>query len=184
MTTKMPDSTPLSADDDPGEEMRAAADAVPGVEVDPEEDRFGEEREPFERERHADDRAGEAHEAWPEQPELERENGARHGADGEQDGRALGPSLRELEVHGVAGAHPSPLGDHHERGESDADDREDDVEGEGHCHSDFARRAGRALDVIPSTQARNRDASHKEMFTFAFAQVVSRNVLDLRNCLC
>jgi hypothetical protein len=120
--------------DDAGEQVGASAHAIPPVQVDPEEDCFREERKPFERERHADDGPGKAHEAGPQEPELEGEDGSRDGSDGEQDGGALGPSLGKVEVDGVTRAGPAPLGDHHEGGESDADHREHDVEAEGHGH--------------------------------------------------
>ena len=77
MTTKMPGQHAAQRDDDARpRDARPGSRAIPAVEVDPEEDRFGEEREPLERKRHADDRSGESHEVRPQEPELEREHGA------------------------------------------------------------------------------------------------------------
>ena len=59
--------------------------AVPAVQVDTEEDGLREERESLQRKRHGDERAGVLHEGGEEQPELERQDRARHGADGEED---------------------------------------------------------------------------------------------------
>ena len=102
VTTKMPESRAAHRDEDAGQQVRPRRDPVPAVEVDAEEDRLGEEGEPLERERHADDRPGGLHELGPEQPELEGEHRARDRADGEEDRGALGPALGELEVDRVA----------------------------------------------------------------------------------
>src|SRR5688572_12288418 len=106
--------------------MRAGRDPVPPIEVDAEENGLGEEGEALEGERHADDRAGVLHETRPEQPELERQDGARYRADGEQDRGPLGPALRQLEVDAVTAPLPAPLRDYHQHRHRDADDREDD----------------------------------------------------------
>ena len=55
--------------------MGEGRNAIPAVEKQPEEDRLGEKREAFERERHADDGARVTHEPGPEQAELEGERG-------------------------------------------------------------------------------------------------------------
>lgn len=119
---------------DSGEDVRRSTHAIPRVEVDAEEDGFGEEREPFEGEGHAEDGPGELHEAGPEESELEGEDGAGDRADGEEDGGALGPAFGEVEIDPVAGACITPLGDDHEEGQPDSDHREDDVEGQRHGH--------------------------------------------------
>ena len=59
VTTNAPDSAPPSDDHDAGEQVRARTELLPAIQIDAEEDRFEEERESFERERHADDGAGE-----------------------------------------------------------------------------------------------------------------------------
>jgi hypothetical protein len=110
--------------------MRARADAVPPVEIDPEEDGLEEEGESLERERHPDQRTGVPHEARPEQAELEREHRARDRADGEQHRRALRPAVREIEIRAVPSAPPPPLGEHHQQRHRDPDLGEDDVEAE------------------------------------------------------
>ena len=97
-----PREPPRHGDQDPGQEVGPGLHAVPAVEVDAEEDRLGEEGEPLEGERHADDRAGELHEAGPEEAQLEREHGAGDRADREEDGGALGPPPGEVEVDRVA----------------------------------------------------------------------------------
>jgi hypothetical protein len=63
--------------------MPARWHAVPAVEVDPEEDRFDEERQPFERERQSEHVTEPAHQAGPQQAHLEAEHGARDCADRE-----------------------------------------------------------------------------------------------------
>src|SRR5256886_1716544 len=76
--------------------MRPRRDAIPPIQVDAQEDRFRKEREPFERERHADDRPGEPHEPRPQESELERQYRPRDGADREENGGAPRPALREV----------------------------------------------------------------------------------------
>jgi hypothetical protein len=134
VTTNAPDSAPLSRHDHAGRQMRAWWNAIPRVEVDAEEDRFGEEREPFERERHADDAARMLHEGGPEQPEFERQYRAGDSAHGKHDRGALGPPLGELLEQRISRAQIAPLGGGHERRHADADHGEDDVKAERHRH--------------------------------------------------
>ena len=61
--------------EDTGAQMHAAADPVPPVQINAEEDRLEEEREPLQREGKGDNRARERHEARPQQAELERQDG-------------------------------------------------------------------------------------------------------------
>src|SRR6185312_8681440 len=94
-----------------GHDVCARRDALPTIEIHTEENRLGEKREALERKGHADDGARESHEARPQQAELEADHRPRYRADGEEDGRAFGPTLRELEIHRVTGASPARLGD-------------------------------------------------------------------------
>ena len=151
-------------DDDAGAQVGPWADAFPAVEVDAEEDGFGEEREPFEGERHPDDRAGVLHEAWPEETQLERQDRSRDGADGEENRGALRPPLGQLEVVRVARAQPAGLGDDHEGGHADADDRENDVKGQRHAHLRTCRQQiahRRSLDRRSLTAGRSPDVTHR-----------------------
>src|SRR5207244_2466235 len=70
----------------------------------------------------------------PEKTELEAEHGAGDGADREEDGGALGPTMRQLKVDPVTAPPPPPLGHHHQEGHADAHHGKDDVETEGHGH--------------------------------------------------
>jgi hypothetical protein len=108
--------------------VRAAAEAVPAVDVDRDEDRLGEERDSLQPEREPEDVAEGGHELRPQQPELERQDRAGHDADGEQDERDLRPALRERLVGRVAGAQVQALDEEDERREGDpeADDRDVD----------------------------------------------------------
>src|SRR2546426_6635500 len=114
--------------------MRARRDSLPSVEIDAQENGFREEREALERKRHTDDRAGEGHEARPQQPKLKGKHGARNRADREQNGGPSRPTLGEIEVHGFARPLPATLGDNHEHGHRDPDDGKDDVKRERHRH--------------------------------------------------
>jgi hypothetical protein len=118
-----------------GEQVHAARDAAAAVEVDAEEDGLGEEGVTLERERQPDRLAGRLHEARPEQAELERQHGARHGPDGEQDRGALRQALGELRVVVIARACGQDVGDHHQQRQRDPDGGEDDVEAERHPHA-------------------------------------------------
>ena len=71
-----------------------------------------------------------SHEGGPQESELEREYGARHGSDCEEDPGSLGPSLRQLQIDAVRGAQPAPFGDRHHQRHRDPEFREDDMEGE------------------------------------------------------
>ena len=105
-TTRTPDSAPLAATITPASQCATRGHAVPAVDVDAQEDRLGEEGEPFQSEPQPDDRAGELHEAGPEQPQLERQHRARDRAHREQDRRTPGPSLRQGAVDRLARAEP------------------------------------------------------------------------------
>ena len=66
---------------------------APAVEVDAEEDRLDEERQPLERERQPKHVAEPAHQTGPQQTHLEAEDGSGHRADREQHGRHSWPTV-------------------------------------------------------------------------------------------
>jgi hypothetical protein len=132
-------------DEDPGEdppegyenaggEVEAGGDAVPAVQVDPEEDRLGEEGESLQGEGEPDDPARERHEPGPQQPQFEGEDGSGDRAHREEDRCPFRPAPRQLRVDGMPGPEMRPLGDHHEDGHPHPGHREEDVEGEQHRH--------------------------------------------------
>ncbi len=121
---------PREHDRKPAEEVRARRHAVPAVDVDPDEDRLDEEREPLEREAQPEDRAERAHEAGPQQAHLEAQDRAGHDAAGEQRDHDLRPAHRQHAVDLVAGAQPEPLGAQHHRRKRDPEAHERDVDGE------------------------------------------------------
>jgi hypothetical protein len=75
-----------------------------------------------------------AHELRPEQAEFEAQHRARHRSDGEQDRRALGPALGQLEQGRVTASLVSPLGQDHQQRHRHAGDREQNVEGQRERH--------------------------------------------------
>ena len=86
--TKIAEAVPLMATGNAVSQC-ARRVAIPAVEIESEEDGLDEEGEPFGREGEPDDAAGVAHEDRPEESQLEGENRAGDGADGEEDGEAL-----------------------------------------------------------------------------------------------
>jgi hypothetical protein len=132
--------------------VHCARDPLPSVKIDAEEYGFREEGEPFQRERHPDDRSGVLHEARKQQSELEGQHRSRDGADREEHGCSLRPVFREVVILDGATAMPQRLGDDHESGHGDANDREHNVECERdphlrtrkeHIHEDYLSRAQR-----------------------------------------
>src|SRR6185503_15593397 len=111
----------------------------PAVQVDAEEDRLEEEREALERERQADDPARDVGEARPQQAELEGDDRAGDGADGEEDRERLRPAPGEGAPGRVAGPQVEALGGEHHDRQADAEDREGEVEGQGRAHLRPAR---------------------------------------------
>jgi hypothetical protein len=107
-------------------QVQAGRKPVPAVEVDAQEDRFGEERQALERERQPEDIAEAAHQSRPQQPHLEAEHRAGDGADGEQHGGHLRPALRQSQ-RGLVPAQAATV--HHEdhRRKGDAEGGQDDV---------------------------------------------------------
>ena len=121
-------------DRDAGPEMLPARQPLPAEDVDRQEDRLEEEEDPLDREQHPEYLAEALGELGPQQPELERQNGARHGADREGHRGDLRPALRQLERHRVLAAQPDVVGDQHHRREPHAEAGEDDVEAEREGH--------------------------------------------------
>jgi hypothetical protein len=115
-------------DDDryPGQEVHAAREPVPAVDVDRDEDRLDEERDPLQAEGDAEDLAPGGHELRPEQAELEGEDRARDDPDGEEDERDLRPALGQGLVGRVARAEVEALDeeDHRREGDPEAHDRD------------------------------------------------------------
>ncbi len=114
--------------------MRPWREAIPAIEVQSEEDGLDKKGEPLCRKRKTDDAPGVAHEKRPEQPQLEGEDGAGNGADGEEDGESLGPAPDERFVDRVAGPQPESLGDEEQNRQPHTEDGEDDVKREGSAH--------------------------------------------------
>ena len=97
MTTNTPDIMPATATPDAGEQVERGDDSVPAV--------AGRCRGRWPRVKNAKPSSAngrpkigpaKCHEARPQRAQLEGQHGARHRADGEQDGGALGPAPREL----------------------------------------------------------------------------------------
>ena len=118
----------------PGPEVRPAAQPLPAVDVDREEDRLGEEEDPLDREGDPEGVAEALHESRPEQAELEAEHGAGDGADGEGDRHRLRPAPGQPHRVLVASLQAEPVGGEDDRRQGDADAGEDDVEAERERH--------------------------------------------------
>ncbi len=126
---------------DPGHEHRyprpevgPAAEPLPAVDVDREEDRLEEEEDPLDPEGDPEGGAEAVHEVRPEQAELEAQDGAGDGADGEGDGHRLRPAPRQLHRVLVAALEPDVVGDQDRRRQRHPEAGEDDVEAEGERH--------------------------------------------------
>ncbi len=126
---------------DPGDEHRHARPEVgpgreplPSVDVDREEDRLEEEEEPLDPEGDAEGGAEAFHEVRPEQAELEGEDGAGDGADGEGDRHRLRPALGQLQRVVVFLLQPDVVGDEDRRRQRHPERREHDVEGQRERH--------------------------------------------------
>ena len=119
-------------DRDTGQEVRARREPVPAVDVDRDEDRLDEEREPLEREAEPEDVAEAGHEPGPQQTHLEAEDRPRHDARGEQRDHHLRPAARQRPVERIARAQVERLDEEHHRrkGDPEADERDVDRERE------------------------------------------------------
>ena len=126
-------------DRDSAPEVRPRAHPVPTVDVDGDEDRLNEEEQALDGEGDAVRGAEPAHQPWPQQTQLEREDRARDGADREEHRRHVRPPPGEQHRVLVAPAQPQVVRDKHEDGEGHPEGHEDDVkpQGEGHL---LARR--------------------------------------------
>ncbi len=118
---------------------------APAVEVDAEEDRLDEERQPLEGERQPEHVAEAAHQPRPEHSHLEAEHRAGHGTDGEEHGRDLRPALGEHQRDRVVAHDAAAV--HHEdhRREGDAEAGQDDVPSEREGHLLAGREETRRL---------------------------------------
>ena len=114
--------------------VRPAAQPLPAVDVDREEDRLGEEEEALDREGDPEGVAEALHEARPEQAELEAEHGAGDGADREGDRHRLRPAPRQPHRVVVAAFEPDVVGGEDDRRQGDPEAGEDDVEAERERH--------------------------------------------------
>ena len=118
----------------PGPAVGPAAEPLPAVDVDRDEDRLGEEEDPLDREGDAEGVAEAVHELRPEQAHLEGEHRAGDGADGEDDRHRLRPAPGQLHRVLVAVLQPHVVGDQHHRRQGDAQAGEDDVEAQRERH--------------------------------------------------
>jgi hypothetical protein len=114
--------------------VRPRGQATPAEDIDRDKDRLKKETDAFDRKQHAEDLAKAPGERGPKQPELEREDSARHGADGERHRHNLRPTLREQQRVPVIAAQSTVVSDQHQRRECHADRRKDDVEAQRERH--------------------------------------------------
>ena len=121
-------------DRDAGQEVDPGGEAIPPVEVEPDEDRLDEEGDALHREGQADDLAEAAHEPGPEDAEFERQDRARHRPDGEEDAERLGPGPGQSRVDRIAGAEKPPFGQQDDQRKADPEARQDDVPPQGQGH--------------------------------------------------
>ena len=133
---------PRQDDRNPGPEVRPRLEPTPTEDVDRDEDRFGEEEQPFERERHAERLAPLAHEPRPQQAELETEHGAGHRAHRERHGHVLRPALGQHQRIPVAVLDRSVVGDQRHGGPRHAQRHQNDVEHQGERHLRSGPRHG------------------------------------------
>jgi hypothetical protein len=147
---------------DAGQQVHARRQPIPRVQVDAHEDRFEEERDPLQREGQPHHLTVGAHQAGPEQPHLEAEDGARDGADPEQHAHGLDPLVRERAIVVIAGPDAAPLDEQHQYRHANAETGHDDVPAERQGHllarrEQLGRRRGRGderyhhchLSVLP-----------------------------------
>jgi len=135
--------------------VRPAREALPSVQVDAGEDRLEEEEDPLEAERHAEYRAVCAHESWPQQSHLERQDGSRDGTDGDQNAEDLGPSPGEQHRHIIGMAKTAELGHQDDRREGDAEASENDVEPQRRGHLSARRN-----DLAASCRSQHLHCMH------------------------
>ncbi len=117
-----------------GPEMRPRAQPAPAVDVDRDEDGLGEEEDPLEGERNPERVAPLAHEARPQQAELEGEHRASDGTHRERDRHVLRPALCQLQRVRIVALEAPVVGDQRHERPRHAQRDQDDVarQSEGH----------------------------------------------------
>ena len=105
--------------------------ALPPVDVDPDEDCLHEEGEALDREAETEDAAEAGREGGPQETHLETEDRPRHDSGRKQGRHHLRPALRQRPVELVAGAQVEPLEEQHQCREGDPEADERDVHREG-----------------------------------------------------
>jgi hypothetical protein len=135
--------------------VHPARQALPSVQVDAREDRLQEEEDPLEAERHAEHRAIGAHEPWPQQPHLERQDGSGDGTDGDQHAEDLRPSPREQHRHVIGTTKAAVLSHQDDRRERDPETRQNDMKPERGRHL-----CARGNHLDPSTPGRGSQHLH------------------------
>ena len=115
-------------------EVQARGEAIPTEDVDRHEDRLEKEGEPLDREGEPEHVAEATEHAGPEDPELEREHGAGHRADGEGHPHRVRPAARQPQRRLVVVAEPVGVGDQREQRQADAERHQQDVEPEREGH--------------------------------------------------
>src|SRR5687767_1309295 len=114
--------------------MRPWLEPPPTVDIDRNEDGFGEEEQTLEGEGYAECLSPLPHELRPQQAELEGENCPCYRPDRERHRHVLGPALRESQSVTVAALDPPVVGNQRHRRPRHPERHQDDVErkGEGH----------------------------------------------------
>ena len=118
----------------PTRKWAPGAHPLPAVDVDRDEDRLEEERPALDAESDADHVAPLAHQARPQQAELQADHGARHRPDGELDGHHGGPSPGQLHRGRVATAQAEVVHHQGDERQRDAERDQDHVHHQGERH--------------------------------------------------
>src|SRR5258708_24691358 len=131
--------------------MHRRWDAIPSVEEEPEENGLGEERETFERKRHANNGTRFFHKAWPQQPEFKRQHGPGNGADCEQDRGAARPAFAQLKIDRLLGLEIKRLRNRHQDRHADPCRGEDNMkcQRQSHLRSRIKKVAHRVTILEP-----------------------------------
>jgi hypothetical protein len=114
--------------------MRPRRQPAPTEDIDRDEDRFGEEEDTLEPERHAEGRTPLAHEPRPQQAELEAQHRAGHRAHRERHGHVLRPALGQHQRIPVTVLDRPIVGDQGHEGPRHTERHQDDVEHQGERH--------------------------------------------------
>ena len=138
-------------------QVHARVQAIPAEDVDRDEDRLEEEREPLDRERQPEHVAEPPQQARPQQAHLERQHRAGHGTDGEGHAHHLRPAARQPERRLVAVAEAVRVSDQREQRHAETERHEQDVEPERERHLAARReqvaRDGRGVGHAASTSS-------------------------------